>query len=99
MLDEVTIKRAEIGCQAGCIAALYSHDREIRLSELLTEGGMGQSELARRSGVSFVTINRMCSNLTAGVSLHTLDKLANVLGVRPGDLIGDASPAKSKRAR
>lgn len=48
---------------------------------------MTQSELARRSGVSFQTINRMCRNKTEGAVLSTLDKLATVLGVEPGELI------------
>ena len=62
---------------------------------------MSQSELARRSGVSFVTVNRMCGNKTEGVSLDTLDKLATALGVEPGDLIRRepkaGKPGKGKR--
>lgn len=60
---------------------------EFRLQELIDEHGTTQSALARDSGVSFATINRMCGNVTAQVSLETLDKLARALGVEPGDLI------------
>ncbi len=68
-----------------------------RLQEILDEVGMSQSELSRRSGVSFVTINRMCNNLTEGVSLKTLDALAQVLGVQPGDIIeGDEPPQRGR---
>lgn len=63
------------------------------LRELLEKLGLSQSELARRSGVSFATINRMCTNATSQVSLETLDKLADALGVAPGDLIAK-EPAK-----
>lgn len=60
-----------------------------RLEALLAEHDppISQRELARRSGVSPTTINRMCANLTAQVSLATLDAIADVLGVEPGDLL------------
>lgn len=57
------------------------------LAEWLERKGMTQSELARRSGVSFQTVNRMCQNKTEGAVLSTLDRLATVLGVEPGELI------------
>jgi DNA-binding Xre family transcriptional regulator len=63
------------------------------------EKGMSQSELSRRSGVSYVTINRMCNNLTEGVSLRTLDALARELGVEPGDLIEREEEPPPKRGR
>ncbi|MGE0554685.1 MAG: helix-turn-helix domain-containing protein [Gemmatimonadales bacterium] len=58
-----------------------------RLAEVLDRLGVSQSELARRSGVSLRTVNRLCLNRTVQVSLETLDKLADALGVAPGDLI------------
>lgn len=57
-----------------------------RLRALIDKAGMSQSELSRRSGVSFATINRMCTNATATVALETLDRLATALGVEPGEL-------------
>lgn len=65
-----------------------------RLREVLERKGTSQSDLARQSGVSFATINRLCTNATAMVSLKTLDALAGALGVEPGELI-----ARKKRAR
>jgi DNA-binding Xre family transcriptional regulator len=64
-----------------------------QLSELLAVSGMSQRELARKSGVTLVTINRMCANHTEGVTLRTLDKLAKALDVEPGELI-----VKAKRS-
>jgi putative transcriptional regulator len=58
-----------------------------RLAELIEAAGISQRELARPSGVFPTTINRMAANLTAQVSLATLDSLSDVLGVEPGDLI------------
>lgn len=66
-----------------------------RLREILEKCGMSQSELSRISGVSFATINRMCTNATAQVSLDTLDRLAHALGVEPGALIVRAKPGRA----
>jgi DNA-binding Xre family transcriptional regulator len=59
-----------------------------RLKELLKEAGISQSEAGRESGVSYATINRMCTNATRQVSLDVLDQLAKFLRCDPGDLIG-----------
>ena len=58
-----------------------------RVRELLEKADLTQSELARRAEVSFATVNRLCTNATNQVSLETLDKIAAVLGVEPGDLL------------
>ncbi len=58
-----------------------------RLREILAERGLGQRELARRSGVSYVTVNAMCVNRTKQVALATLDSIAVALKVAPGDLL------------
>jgi transcriptional regulator with XRE-family HTH domain len=57
------------------------------LSALLERLGLSQSELARKSGLSLRTVNRLALNRTAQVSLATLDKLSRALGVDPGALI------------
>jgi len=67
-----------------------------RLKEQLEDSGLTQSELARRSGVSFVTINRMVANKTAQVSLKTLDALSKVLRCEPGDLLERETKRKSR---
>ncbi len=65
-----------------------------RLAEELGDQ-MTQIELARQAGLSFATVNRLCTNLTAQVSLDTLDRISTVLGCEPGDLI----ERKKKRRR
>ncbi len=67
-----------------------------RLRELLEEKGMSQSELARRSGVSFQTVNGMVGNRTTRVDLSTLDALSKALGVEPGDLLEREPRRKGK---
>ena len=78
-----------------------------RLQELLDsrDPAVSQSELSRRSGVSLTTINRMVNNLTAQVSLKTLDALSGALSeltgrtVDPGDLIERVPGKSQKRGR
>lgn len=45
-----------------------------------------QSRLAVLAGVSFATVNRLCTNATERVDLEVLDKLCLALDVTPGDL-------------
>lgn len=67
-----------------------------RLQQAIDNKLTSQSELSRVSGVSFATINRMCGNKTAQVSLETLDRLATALGIDPGKLI-EAEGKKRER--
>ena len=57
-----------------------------RLRELLDEKGVTQSEAARASGVSFATINRMCTNATRQISLDVIEKLCAAFDAEPGEL-------------
>jgi DNA-binding Xre family transcriptional regulator len=68
-----------------------------RLREVLEQRGINQSEASRQSGVSFATINRMCTNATREVSLDVLEKLCTWLDVAPGELL-EREP-KRKRGR
>lgn len=58
-----------------------------RLQELLDAAGMSQAELARRSKVSLVTVNKIAQNRSNQVALRTLDALSKALGCEPGDLL------------
>lgn len=66
-----------------------------RLDKLLAEQvpPISQLEVARRSGLSQVTVNGIAKNRTGQVSLDTLDKLCAALTklvgrkVEPGDLL------------
>lgn len=72
-----------------------------RLREVLERAGVSQTEIAREAGISFATVNRLCTNATEQVSLKTLDGLAaalsRVLGrrVEPGELI-ERTPEKRR---
>ncbi len=58
-----------------------------RLRELFDEAGISQSDAARQSGISFATINRLCTNVTRQVHLDVLEQLAKLLKIEPGDLL------------
>ena len=68
-----------------------------RLSELLEAAGVNQSEVARRSGVSIVTINAIANNRTNQVRLDTLDKLSDALQCEPGELLEREPPKRRRR--
>lgn len=57
------------------------------LEEVLADCEMSQTELARLSGVSLVTVNAMTRNRTKHVSLETLDKFCAALKCEPGELL------------
>lgn len=57
------------------------------LAEALERAEMSQTELHRKSGVAYSTINNMVLNKARQVSLDTLDALAAALGCAPGALI------------
>lgn len=59
----------------------------LRLAEILDEQGITQSELARSAGLSFQAVNHLCSGRAKAVSFDTLDRIAKVLKVEPGDLL------------
>ena len=58
-----------------------------RLQAVLDALDVSQSEAARRSGVSYVTVNAIANNRTTRVDLATLDALSRALGVPPGDFL------------
>lgn len=68
-----------------------------RLRELLEAAGISQSEFAKQAGLSFATVNRLCTNATGQVSLDTLDKIATALDVPIGDII--EHEGKRRRSR
>src|SRR5688572_17322487 len=71
-----------------------------RLADAIAVAETNQSELARRSGVSIVTINAIANNRTTQVQLKTLDRLSKELGCNPGDLIErvpDAPPREQRK--
>jgi putative transcriptional regulator len=65
------------------IAAMAVH---FRLAQLIEDAQISQSDLARKAGVTFATVNAIANNRTRQVHLDTIDKLCKALGVEPGAL-------------
>ena len=68
-----------------------------RLREDLERAGISQSEASRQSGVSFATINRMCTNATRRVDLDVINQLCGAFGLSPGSLFEYAPDKRGRR--
>jgi DNA-binding Xre family transcriptional regulator len=55
--------------------------------EILQAAGMSQTELHRKSGIAYSTINGIALNKARQISLDTLDALSAALRCEPGDLL------------
>ena len=60
----------------------------IRLEELAKARGLNLSQVQRRTGLTMGAVRRYWHNTSGMVSLDALDKLAALLKVQPGELIG-----------
>ena len=56
------------------------------LRELLKQNKMSMSELSRRSGIDYVTLQRLAHNRCKGVYLKTIEALCHALHCTPSDL-------------
>ena len=66
----------------------------VRIAEL--RGDMSQAELARRAGVRRATIAELEAGKSTRVSLEVLERLADALGVEPGELLEREGKRKRK---
>lgn len=57
------------------------------IKEIATKQDLNQSQLQLRAAVTPQLLYRYWHNKTKSVELEQLEKIAKVLGVRPGDLI------------
>jgi len=65
----------------------------LRIKEIAQEQQIRQNALAQKSGVTEQLLNRYWNNNVLRVDLHELEKIAQALGVAPGELIGPDHPA------
>jgi len=59
----------------------------LRVKEVAQQKGYSMGKLSRASDVSLTTIKRMYDNPEYSATTHTLNKIAQALGVPPSDLI------------
>jgi DNA-binding Xre family transcriptional regulator len=69
----------------------------LRISEVAKEKGISMRKLAKEAGIAYNTLRLIYRNPYRDISLYTLDAIAHVLGVPPGDLI-ESIPDKEPHA-
>ncbi len=60
---------------------------KLRISEVAKEKGISMRKLAKEAGIAYNTLRLIYRDPHRDISLYTLDSIAQVLGVPPGDLI------------
>ena len=59
----------------------------LRVKEVATKKGISMTKLSQRSEVAYNTVRRIFKEPYTDVNISTLQKLADVLGVKVNDLI------------
>lgn len=59
----------------------------LRISDVAKEKGISMRKLSKEAGIAYNTLRLIYRNPYRDISLYTLDAIARVLGVPPGDLI------------
>jgi putative transcriptional regulator len=59
----------------------------IRLQEIAESRGLNMSQVQRRADLTMGLVRRYWRNETTSIDLRALDKLCDVLGCTPGDLL------------
>jgi transcriptional regulator with XRE-family HTH domain len=70
---------------------------ELQLRELRESAGLSQVALADAVGVSQRAISELENGVTRRVDLDLLERLADVLGVTPAEVIGASAKRAKKR--
>ena len=59
----------------------------LRVLEILEDQGKTKYWLCKRLGMHYVSFNKMVNNKTLSIKFDTLDRMATLLEVTPGELI------------
>lgn len=62
-----------------------------KIKEILEARGMSQAELCRRAGFSTGVMSEIISGKRARLNTQTVERIAEGLGVAPGELLGGGS--------
>jgi DNA-binding Xre family transcriptional regulator len=60
---------------------------KLRVKEIAEAQGLNRNQLQLKSGVTLPLLTRYWNSSTTEVRLEALERIANALGVNPGDLI------------
>ena len=72
---------------------------EIRVDQLLEAHGRTFYWLAKETGISHTTLWRFKKGKALGINFETLEKMCQVLGCQPGDLLTFVNETPSRRSR
>jgi len=72
---------------------------EIRVDELLAERGRTFYWLAKKTGISHTTLWRLKKGKALGINFATLERICQMLGCQPGDVLRLASEKKRSKRR
>lgn len=70
---------------------------KLRISEMAKEKEISMRKLAKEAGIAYNTLRLIYRNPYRDISLHTLDSIAKVLGVPPGELIESVPDEPSEK--
>lgn len=70
-----------------------------RVHEIAEPQGWSQRGLATAAGLAFGTVHAIWNNTATRADLRTLEALARVLKVEPGELIGSGEQVKQEEDR
>ena len=70
---------------------------DVTLRQARTAAGLTQPQLAEKAGVRQATISQLETGKTRRIDLDILDRLCEVLGVEPGELLARDPPKKRRR--
>jgi putative transcriptional regulator len=72
---------------------------EIRVDQLLVAQGRTFYWLAKATGISHTTLWRFKKGKALGINFETLEKMCQVLGCQPGDLLTFVNEAQNNKQR
>ncbi len=74
-------------CQGGRKGILSRMKTRLRVKEVASEKGISLTKLSQRSEVAYNTVRRIWRDPNTDVTLSTLQRLADVLGVEVSELL------------
>ena len=70
---------------------------KVRIDEILEKLGKSRYWLAKKTGLTELTISRLVKRRTSGIDFETLDKICGALECEPGDVFDYSSRDKGKK--
>ncbi|HLG78231.1 MAG TPA: helix-turn-helix transcriptional regulator [Ktedonobacteraceae bacterium] len=62
----------------------------LRLKQVIDEKGLTMARVARKADMAYNTVHALCTDPYKDVNLHTLNRIADAIGVSVLDILEDA---------